>query len=67
MLAIYQPHDLYVHAVHGSCGQVTRPLRHPSPGRSGLRVNALCLGAMIFVEQFAFGSNVATSEQILAR
>jgi aryl-alcohol dehydrogenase-like predicted oxidoreductase len=36
-------------------------------GRSGLRVSPLCLGAMTFGEEFGFGSNVETSEQILAR
>ncbi len=36
-------------------------------GRSGLRVSPLCLGAMTFGEEFAMGSDPATSAKILDR
>lgn len=36
-------------------------------GRSGLRVSPLCLGTMTFGEEFGFGSDPATSTQILQR
>ena len=42
------------------------PLDHfVTLGRSGLKVSPLCLGAMTFGEEFGFGSNLATSKQIV--
>ena len=42
------------------------PLDHyVTLGRSGLRVSPFCLGAMTFGEEWAFGADVKTSEQIM--
>ena len=41
--------------------------RYVTLGASGLRVSPFCLGAMTFGEDWGWGSDVATSEAILAR
>ena len=41
--------------------------QYVTPGRSGLRVSPLCLGAMTFGEDLGWGSSVEESQQIIDR